>query len=183
MGQAKQWSGLTGKELEQMDQNAIEKADPERYKAMIRMLQEGWSIKGISRAVGCSTRTVYKVMQQDPSLQKGIVTLTSKLHKSANQVLDRMVEVMDDDELVKGIGFKDLAVAAAVVTDKIDKLAQSQTPGTVNLTQININEAKDLNALLAGLPSEAPAETKQSPEEKSQVIDVTPVEPPLDTDV
>lgn len=172
MPSAAKWSGLKGSELEKLDPKSIEKADPERYKAMIRMLQEGWSIKGIARACGCSHVTIYKVMQQDPSCQKGMATLSAKLQKSANQVLDRMVEVMDDQELVKGIGFKDLAVAAAVVTDKIDKLNQTQAPHTMHVTQININEARDINALLSGLPEAAPAEPKLGTGEALPVIDV-----------
>jgi|DEB0MinimDraft_4_1074332.scaffolds.fasta_scaffold10918_6 hypothetical protein len=162
MPSAAKWTRLTSEQLKDMDSNAIEKADPERYKAIVKMLQLGMSIRGTAEAAGCSHTTVYRIMMQDESMQKGITALSAKLQKNAHQSLDRMVEMMDDPELRDKISYKDLAVSTAVVTDKIEKLSQSQAPQHLHVTQINVNETASINDLIDSLPSAAPKQQPQS---------------------
>ena len=161
MGQSKMWSAMPPEEIALLQPNDMRKQDPARYEAIVAMLAEGMSINAIERACKASHHTVFKILHQEPGLNRGMSALVTKLSRGANIAIDVVIERLEDNP--SEVSTKDLAVFSGIAVDKLEKLSGSQSPAVTNLTQININEAHDINALLASLP-------------KDDVIDVEPVD-------
>ncbi len=161
MGDAKKWSALPPDQIALLAPNDMRKADPARYEAIVAMLAEGMSINAIERACKASHHTVFKILHQEPGLNRGMSALVTKLSRGANIAIDVVIERLEEDP--GSVSTKDLSVFSGIAVDKLEKLSGSQSPSVTNLTQINISEAHDINALLASLP-------------KDDVIDVEPAD-------
>lgn len=165
----RKWSLMKSEEVAKLPANTIKERDPERYKCIIQLLKEGTSHKAISKATGACMAVITKIMLADDELNKGIDALSSRAKKGAGHAIDRLNERMEAD-VNNEIAFKDLAVVAGILTDKVEKLSQSQAPQSLHVTQINVNEAVDINDIIQSLP-------KSAPQEQSQAIDVEDVTP------
>ncbi|MDB4796621.1 helix-turn-helix domain-containing protein [bacterium] len=171
-GSLKKWNQAIKKsDVTRLPLNKLKDVDPERYACVIQLLREGVGLKAIQRSTGTSTATLYRIMNEDPSLNAGMDVLSGKLKRHANHALDRLNEILEENP--EQISYRDLSVSMGVATDKIEKLHQTQAHRTVSLTQVNINEARDINALLAGLPAEA---TEKPSKAISKAMDVIEAE-------
>lgn len=145
------WEQIPEQEIAVLHPNALEAKDPERFKCIVQLLKEGCSWKAISRATRASDRTIEKIAQSDPSLQLSTVALASKSAKLAHHAGDALMERLE--AAPDAIATKDLSVLYGIAADKVEKLTASQTPQHQTNIQINVGEAKDLNALTSGLDS------------------------------
>lgn len=153
----RKWSLMTHKEIVKLPANTIKVKDPERYKSIIQLLKEGNSLNSIKRATGVGSDTLQKIVATERE-QLGISDLANKLRRSNHAVLDRINEILNDDKKAGEVSFRDLSVLAGIGLDKEEKLASSQVPHTVNVTQVNVTEAASINDLIASLPTAKPAE-------------------------
>ena len=72
MGDAKKWSALPPDQIALLAPNDMRKADPARYEAIVAMLSEGMSINAIERACKASHHTIFKILHQEPGLNRGM---------------------------------------------------------------------------------------------------------------
>ena len=147
----KLWCEKSVDELKSLPLKKLKEADPMRFRAVVELLDSGVSYKAIERATGIGNTTLAKIAREEPDLQKGIKVLSAKLHRVANQVADRLSEILDDEDEIKDISAKELMVCLCIAADKIHQHSHVATPSSV--TQVNINAAPDLNQLIKDLPS------------------------------
>jgi hypothetical protein len=132
------------KRLRKYSGDRVLKEEPKRYRLIAAMLTEGVSIRQISRACLCDTRTVRSVQRREAESVPSVKTkLISTLGKVATMTAERL------EEEIPRMNHAQLAVCCGIATDKLNALTndpKSLIEINVNQPQINIFEA--MNALV-----------------------------------